>query len=278
MFPPYFFPWEHDMKLLSTLSSLALVTFAASNAFAFGEDTPCGKFALDASGSLSCKIEVEGGCKAQCTPLSFKAGCTGGCTASASTSCTGSCGEQCIAECNPELLDCFAGCHAECDADVQALCEAKDPNANCAEQAVAQCDMHCETACEVPPSNCQDHCITCCNGGCQTVANFDCDFDCFAELKGGCDVQCSKPSGAIFCNGQYVYASDISACIQYLATQGIEVDASASATVTCSGGDCDLSTLVDSGCAAAPNRRGDAEGLLFFGMIGLGLAVARRRR
>ncbi|MCA9625269.1 MAG: hypothetical protein KC731_39875, partial [Myxococcales bacterium] len=184
-----------------------------------GETDPCGKF--DFSGGLNCKIEVEGGCTAQCTPLSFKAGCSGGCTATATTDCTGSCGTQCLAECNPELLDCFAGCHAECDAEVEQLCLSKnDPGVDCKEQAVAQCDMHCETSCEVPPSDCQDHCVSCCNGGCTTQANFSCDFDCFAELKGGCDVACQKPEGAIFCNGQYVYASDIQACITWLAERG----------------------------------------------------------
>lgn len=270
------------MRLLSTMVAACALTFVASPALAqtSGEDEPCGKF--DFSGGLDCRIEVEGGCTAQCTPLSFKAGCTGGCTASATTDCTGSCGTQCIAECNPELLDCFAGCHAECDADVEAQCEAKGGNMDCKEQAVAQCDMHCETACEVPPSNCQDHCVTCCNGGCRTQANFDCDFACFAELKGGCDVQCSKPEGALFCNGQYVYASDITECIAWLAQQGINVDASASGSLSCSGGNCDLDGALDAGVCTVASVIGhdtpDAEGLLATMLIGLGIAVGRRRR
>jgi hypothetical protein len=60
----------------------------------------------------------------------------------------------------------------------------------------------------VPPSDCKEHCTKCCFGSCQTLKNFKCDFDCFAELKGGCDVQCSAPEGALFCNDQYFYASD----------------------------------------------------------------------
>lgn len=270
------------MGLVSAAFAACALMFTASSALAqtSGENEPCGKF--DFSGGFDCKIEVEGGCTAQCTPLSFKAGCTGGCNASASTDCTGSCGTQCLAECNPELLDCFAGCHGECDADVQAQCEAKGGSTDCAEQAVAQCDMHCESACEVPPSDCQDHCVSCCNGGCTTQVNFDCDFDCFAELKGGCDVQCSKPDGALFCNGQYVYASDIKECIAWLLEQGIEVDASASASLSCDGGSCDLASALDSGCTVNDAISGgdlpEAEGLLAMMLLGLGVTVRRRRR
>jgi len=253
---------------------VALLTLLALPAQA--EDSPCGKFDFS-DGGLSCRIEVEGGCKAQCTPLSFKAGCTGGCTATATQNCTGSCGTQCLAECNPELLDCFKGCHAECDEPVKKQCEEKG-GTNCTEQAVAQCDMHCETSCKVPPSNCQDHCVSCCNGGCTTQANFDCDFNCFAELKGGCEVQCSKPSGALFCNGQYVYASDIKACITWLATQGINVDASASAELTCDLNGCDLEALVDSGCSAAAGPAPASDALLALYMLGFFGFVRRTRK
>jgi hypothetical protein len=267
------------MRLISAAVAASALLFVATPVLAdasSGENDPCGKF--DFRDGFNCKIEVEGGCQAQCTPLSFKAGCTGGCTATATTACTGSCGTACIAECDPSLLDCFAGCHAECDAEVQAQCESKG-GTDCQEQAVAQCDMHCETSCEVPPSDCSEHCKSCCNGGCTTQANFDCDFDCFAELKGGCDVQCSKPEGALFCNGQYVYASDIKECIAWLATQGFEVDASASASLSCDGGDCNLAGALDA-CTAGGIGADvpDAEGLLAMMFVGLGIAVRRRRK
>jgi MYXO-CTERM domain-containing protein len=269
------------MTLVRRASALAVafaVVFIAASASA-QQDGPCGKFDFS-SGSLSCKIEVEGGCNAQCTPLSFKAGCSGGCTATASQSCVDTCGTQCVAECNPQLLDCFAGCHAECDADVQAQCEAKgQQGVDCVEQAKAQCDMHCETSCEVPPSNCQEHCTSCCTGGCTTQVNFDCDFDCFAELKGGCEVQCSKPSGALFCNGQYVYASDIEACITYLAEQGINVDVSARGSASCDGDGCDLDGAIEgAGCAASQGSEPEAGGALALMLFGLVFAVRRRRR
>lgn len=264
-----------SLRAFSSLVAAAFLTFTGVSAQA--QEEPCGKF--DFSQGLSCKIEVEGGCMAQCTPLSFKAGCTGGCNVAATQDCTDSCGEACILECNPALLDCFKGCHDECDQPVLEECQAKHPDADCQEQAQAQCDMHCEQSCEVPPSDCKEHCEQCCFGGCTTQVNFDCDFNCFAELKGGCEVQCSEPKGALFCNGQYVYASDIDACIQHLLAQGISVDASATASATCDANGCDLGAALDSGCAAAPGKTtGEAEGVMLLGVLGLGYAAARRRR
>jgi len=215
--------------------SVAFMWTGTASAQDAGATTPCGKF--DFSGGLSCKIEVSGGCKAQCSPINFEAACTGGCTAmTTTTNCTDNCGTTCVQMCNPQLLDCFVGCHAECDQPTMDLCRTNHPTDDCTNTAKAQCDIHCKDSCAVPPNNCQEHCTKCCRGSCDTQTNFECDFSCFARVQGGCDVQCTKPEGAIFCNGQYVYASDVQQCIAYLATRGIQVDVSASAS-----GQCDLS-------------------------------------
>src|SRR5262245_20664445 len=211
-----------DQRWLGPGLGLLAIVGAASAARA---DTPCGDF--DFSQGISCKIEVEASCSAGCTPLKREAGCSGGCSASASTACVNDCGTQCIATCDPEALDCFAGCHAECDQPAIDTCQTKQPGADCVSAAKAQCDVHCEDACQVPDSSCQEHCNKCCTGSCTTQVNFDCDFACFAKLEGSCNVQCDDPKGALFCNGQYVAASDVDACIQYLATQGVDVDVSA---------------------------------------------------
>lgn len=262
------------LRLVSPLFAALALTALASPAGA--QEDACGNF--DFSAGLDCRIEVEGGCTAQCTPVHFEAGCTGQCTATAQTSCVDDCGTQCILSCDPALLDCFVGCHGECDLEVAELCRADHPGEDCDEIAKAQCDVHCNEACEVPPSNCQEHCNQCCTGGCMTSMNFDCDFDCFAELQGGCDVSCQEPSGALFCNGQYVHASDIEACITYLAEQGIEVDVSARGEVTCDLSGCEGSGSA-SGCSAATVPiAGASGGALLLAGLGLAIAVARRRR
>lgn len=263
--------------LVAVLAALPL-SLAAGSAFAAD---PCGKFDFADAASFSCKIEVKGGCSAQCTPLSFEAGCTGGCTATATMSCTGTCGTQCVASCDPTKLDCYAGCHAECDEPVKQQCVASHPNDDCVTQAVAQCDIHCNAQCDVATdTNCAEHCQTCCNGGCTTQANFDCDYSCFAELKGGCDVQCSEPDGALFCNGQYVHASDIDACITYLADKGVTVDVSARGSVTCDLNGCDGEGSAAAGiCSVSnPGIESAAAGGASLAVLGLALGLGARRR
>lgn len=242
------------------------------------DNGPCGNF--DFSAGLSCKVEVSGGCTAQCTPFKFEVACTGKCNATADTKCTNDCGTQCVAQCDPKLLDCYAGCHTECDQPTTDQCTQKHPNEDCVTMAKAQCDTRCKEACKVPSNNCEEHCNRCCTGACTTQVNFDCDFSCRAELKGSCQAHCDKPEGAIFCNGQYVNASDVKSCLSYLATKGIKVDVSATASGSCSGDSCNGQASVKaSGCAAAPGSNDGVAGAL--GVIGVALAaglVRRRRR
>ncbi len=244
----------------------------------------CGTF--DFSEGLNCKIEVSGGCTAKCTPIQFEAACKGGCTATATqTNCTNNCGTTCIQQCNPAKLDCFVGCHGECDAPLKAQCESKGGSTDCQAQATAHCDMHCQDSCKIPPSNCQEHCTKCCTGSCDTQLNFDCDVSCMAKVKGGCDVSCQKPEGGIFCNGQFVNATDVKACITYLATKNIKVDVTASGSLNCTNGDCSANGAVGvknpiagSGCSAGSMGGSNAGGLLPALAVAIGLLAARRRR
>lgn len=272
------------MNLASRLIVAALavlpVSLAAESAFAAD---PCGNFNLDyiSKNGISCKIEVEGGCTAKCTPLQFEAGCSGQCTATATTDCTASCGTQCVAQCDPAKLDCFTGCHDECDQPVTDQCVASHPNDDCVNQARAQCDVHCNAQCEVATdTNCQEHCNTCCSGSCTTQVNYDCDYDCFAELKGGCDVQCQDPSGALFCNDQYVGADDIDACISFLAEQGITVDVSARGTVTCDLNGCDGEGTAKAGFCNVSNPGAETAfaGGASLAVLGAMIGLASRRR
>jgi hypothetical protein len=259
------------------LASAVFVTSLSSPARADREDLgPCGVF--DFSKGLSCKIEASADCTAKCEPLKVTAACQGGCTASAKQSnCTNNCGAQCIKTCNPSKLDCFVGCHDECDAPIEAQCVKKGGVADCKKQAQAQCDMHCKDSCKVPPSNCDEHCNSCCVGFCDTELNFACDLSCTAKVEGSCEASCSKPEGAIFCNGQYVNATDVKACITYLATRDIKVDTSAKGSLSCTGTDCSGIGAVK-GCAVCAS--GNGYGVAILGIFGVVLArrVVRRRR
>jgi hypothetical protein len=253
------------------------IPLTTSHADAAGSPNPCGNFDFTQSVSFDCKIEVSGGCAADCTPIKLEVACGGGCNVSTTTVCENDCATKCLVQCNPQALDCFAGCHHECDQPTIDECTQKHPNADCVKEATAQCDMHCKSACATPPNTCQAACSECCHGYCTTHYNFDCDFQCLADVQGGCSVQCQEPSGAIFCNGQYVHASDVQACIEYLATQGITVDVSARASGTCDLHGC-TGTGSASGCAASPGSANGLAGALAFGAAAAVAGAIRSRR
>lgn len=217
------------MKTPSRLVSGALGLFALFSAqLARAEDNPCGKF--DFSNGIDCRIEVHGGCQSQCTPLHFEAACSGECSATANVSCTADCNASCNAECKPAELNCEASCGAECQSRCNAACEVGDCEASCD----ATCNADCGASCAGTGPSCEAHCQASCDGACTAEANINCDVDCYADLQGGCEVQCEEPSGALFCNGQYVAAGDVDACIAYLEENwNAQVDASARGEVTC---------------------------------------------
>lgn len=267
----------------ASFRKLALSTSALAMAFALfapsarAQEGPCGKF--DLSQGLNCRIEVSGGCKASCTPLKFEAYCSGGCTAEVTTMCTGDCQTICLQQCDPNHLDCVVGCHNECEEPCVTKCNSTHAGEDCVTQCKGSCDMHCDAACGVTVDSCLTHCKECCHGACETDVNLDCDLACFAKLQGGCEAHCEAPSGALFCNGQYVFASDVNACITYLAKEGIKVDASAQGKVTCNLSGCTGEGKSSVGCSAAPGQRSPlgTSGVLV-ALSALGLAAARRAR
>ena len=215
----------------------ASTSFAATN--------PCGNIEL--TSITECHFEFEGGCKAKCEPLSFVAACDGECNLSIEGGCSAACEADCSAECevNPGSFDCNASCTSECNANVQAQCDSGDNE--CITYCEAQCSSECEASCTAtPPSaSCEAKCSASCDAGCEVDANFDCSLECQAELKGGCEVQCDAPEGALFCDGQYLAVSDFPACVEYLVNNfSIELEFEVSVTGS-----------IDSSCTVADADR-----------------------
>jgi MYXO-CTERM domain-containing protein len=96
-------------------------------------------------------------------------------------------------------------------------------------------------------------------------------------LSGGCTAQCTQPSGALFCDGNYVdTGNNLQNCIDALnAYLHVKVDASASGS--CSGNECQGQAKASASCAAAPGEAG-ASAAAVFGLVGLGAFGAFRRR
>jgi len=109
--------------------------------------------------------------------------------------------------------------------------------------------------------------------------------ECKTRLEGGCDVECKKPEGALFCDGQFVDDNgNLDACIAAIeAAVDIQVDATGTADGDCTGNQCQGTAegSVSSSCALLPatSRRGAGAAPSVFALLAaVGLIGARRRR
>jgi hypothetical protein len=252
----------------------------------------CGN--IDLRGDARCEVVVEGGCLAQCEPVSFEAscaaelqvGCEGQCNASIDATCTASCSGGCEAECevDPGSFECAGSCKADCSANCDGRCAAEANKGECSASCRATCGADCDARCNVnlPEADCKAQCQACCGGSCEAQANFDCQIscqakgfaECKAELKGGCEVQCKKPEGALFCDGQFVDTSSLESCIAELQA---ELNVEVTGYAECRGNTCEAAASVS--CAAEPTRKAPLSGSALAAMAaGLGLMIARRRK
>lgn len=283
----------------SLLSLLPLLDAAPAHA---GIDA-CGNISIPAD--AECRIEVEGGCQAQCTPVAFEAACAGelevecrgGCDVDAALSCTATCDiATCVASCDidPPRFECTAECNAQAEARCEGECEANADRRQCEASCKATYSASCDASCEgTPPSaSCQAKCEARCEADCSARANVDCQVDCQrdgylecqARLEGGCEVACERPEGALFCDDQFVQAGrNLQECIGALRSRlDIDVAMEAYASGDCAGNTCsgsaDASALAS--CSyGAPSTGGGAGALavLLSAAALIGARVRRRR-
>jgi len=250
----------------------------------------CGN--IDFSGSETCTLETSGGCTAQCTPVNvdvqcsaqLEASCSGQCNLNIDATCTTQCESSCTGGCSAGNFSCEGSCSADCEGHCSTACSSNANSAQCETSCKETCGAECQGSCSGSPPSCTPvSCQAACQGSCQAQANLDCQIQCQAsgyascetQVTGGCQAQCSQPSGALFCDGNFVDVSDLQSCENALAAAfNIKVSGQAS----CSGNTCQASAKASCGQIAP----GDVPPLSPM-LIGLGLAataagVARRRR
>lgn len=277
--------------LLLGAAGLAASLAFAPLAQAKGLDA-CGNLYFEAEGNFECEVYVDPPeCKAKCEPLTFEAecaaelqvGCEGECNVTAEASCTSSCQGSCEASCSGGEFDCEAYCEGNCTADCDAQCSASSNKGECRASCEATCQGECAAGCNVQQPDCQAQCQGCCSGECTAEVNMDCQIDCQAsgyvdckaQLQGGCEAQCDSGDGAMFCDGQYVQATNIDDCAAALADYfSIEVQFYSDAE--CSGNSCKAEAGCSADCAAAPSDSDFSFGLMALGMATFGLAFGRR--
>lgn len=251
----------------------------------------CGDLRIDAQ--AQCEVVAEG-CELQCTPPAVEAACAaelsanceGQCDASASLSCTSECTVDCEAAClvDPGGFDCEAACNADCGATCAARCDSDD--SECWASCEASCNSECRASCEVTPpdADCVAQCEACCGGSCEAEANLDCQIDCQADafaqckvdLQGGCEADCRQAGAALFCDGQWVNAADLDACVAALRSL-LDGEAQGEASFECQAGECSLDTAGLLACAVSPEGRSGVPATMVV-LLGAGLWAHRRRR
>lgn len=281
------------------LASFALL--AATEAHAGIE--ACGNIHVEAE--AECTVEVDGGCEAQCTPLSVEAACAGElelecrgqCDVEAEASCSATCEvAECVAQCeiDPPSFECTAECNARADATCSGRCEASADRRECEASCKATYSAECDASCTRTPgsASCQARCEASCEAECRAEANVDCQIDCQSDLyveckariQGGCELACRRPEGALFCDGQYVdHGGNLDECVTALRAlvPDVEVEASGRADGDCVGNRCEGSAegSAKASCAV-PVAPGSSSST---GWLGVALAVTsgalmRRRR
>jgi hypothetical protein len=271
---------QRPMSQMFAALLAAPLLLAASAASAAPNADACGNIALAAGGK--CEFKVEGGCVTQCQPITVVAACDGKCGGTVDVSCSASCTGGCEAECTakPATFNCQGSCEADCSASCDGSCSAKSDKASCSAYCKASCTNNCDVKCTATPPSaaCKARCQARCDGSCSAKAEFECSYACSVDYTGGCKTDCTKPDGALFCDGQYVHVNNIDDCIAYLkSTLNFQVDYNASGHCDASGcvGEADASI----GCSAAPGRSAPVDvGAISAIVVGLGFAASRRRR
>lgn len=262
--------WLRNLALVSALAVPTLLLPASARA---AEASACGDFDFSVVDISECHFEFDGGCEANCTPLSFVAACDGGCNATVTSECTESCSSVCFESCSVDVnFSCAAECEVDCNARASADCSAEPNQAECEAYVVANCESNCDAGCQgTVDLSCEEQCAQCCSTSCDVDVNIGCELDCTAELSGGCEVDCQAPEGALFCSGQYINVQDLPGCVEYLIDNfqiQLDYEVSASGTINLGGKGCSMNATANESAFAAAGLMAAFAGLF----------AARRRR
>jgi hypothetical protein len=106
-----------------------------------------------------------------------------------------------------------------------------------------------------------------------------------ASCTGGCEIACTKPDAALFCDGQYIdHGGNLDSCVGAIETwikAHVELDAKADGSAACDGGTCKAEGSASASASCAMAKAPDASswfGLGLLGAVTTGLVLRRRQR
>jgi MYXO-CTERM domain-containing protein len=246
------------------------------------------------SGDASCEFVRDRECEEHCEVVSVEQSCTAelyhscenNCTAETSTTCTETCSPVCVQVCSEEPTPkTSAGlCRSDCAHDCNTKCAGAENGERCHSACSYTCNKQCGNRCREDDQEvaCEERCTTACDGTCTSTSVTACQIDCQTTQIESCQTtvvekcrtDCRDKGGAIFCDGQFLNASNLEDCADELRAEisidlDIDVDIDTSVDIDNDGDD-------DVGCSFAP--AGDTSGGLTVAALAAFAALARRRR
>lgn len=287
-------------RMLSLLSGSALAWALTLAPPARAALDACGGIFLtsDAHCSYVPKQECETSCQTSAVEQSCIASlateCESSCTESATSECTQACQTSCVEDCQQSNQSSRGLCRGECGADCESDCASSDSSI-CHDSCAHNCDSQCENHCHADDEtvDCSTKCGTTCEGRCTATATVSCQRECQTTQFESCEsttvqtcrTDCHDNGGAIFCDGQFVNASDVEACAAQIEAEvavhidlDVNVDTSNAVKVDTNGdGKSDVS------CSVSPRekllRSAGTTSIIttLFALLGA-LFIVRRRR
>lgn len=291
-------------------SALALAGLAALPASSARADLEaCGGVFLSAQSA--CEYRPKEECMTQCMTVAVEQACVTqeynecetSCTQTASTECEAGCTSSCQDQCTTTATTssaptCMELCLDDCGGDDNGYCGHSTHQSACGRCAKHNCEKRCEAKCGdatnqpkvTTTTECMPTCSIACSASCTAKVNTQCQVDCQErtytqceqKMVEQCQTDCMQTGGAIFCDGQFINASNAQSCAdELLGKLKIDIDVKASVQTV---GDSASNAVdkagkkIDKACSVAnPGAAGSAP----FALIPLGFIFAwriRRRR
>ena len=217
--------------------------------------------------------------------------CSQSCTTSDIKSCTETRTDSCTKECETNSSKsshevCVSGCSDSCTESAVSNRRFGGDHGKCQKNCAHDCNAQCESSSASDQStDCETKCLSVVENQCKEEVNRDCvlscqtDYyqDCETETVETCNTTCKDKGGALFCDGQYIGASDLRACADQLASEfsfDIDIEAHAVATVT----DKSDGSKTTAKCSFSPPTSGGRNGMALGALALLGVVLGRRRR
>jgi MYXO-CTERM domain-containing protein len=246
---------------------------APSVATALTELPSCG--GVFVSGGANCQFVKTQDCSDHCEVVSVEQSCAAElytsceteCTTDAGTTCTGTCQPVCVEECTvaavPESSDDICNNHraGDCDSKCAGAENGNRCHAACSHTWGRKCGERCRH--DDGAVNCGEKCVTACDGSCTSTSDTTCQINCQTNSFQNCETttverchtECTNRGGAIFCDGQFLNASDLESCASDLMDKvSINVDISAAISVA-------VNAQVGTKTAAAKDKAGCSLGM-----------------